>query len=103
MAKVKVYWTQTALNAVEAIGNYIAQEAPEKAIEFTDLLLESTTRLEKFPLSGSVCREDFSCRQVVVTGYRVIYELTEHGIEVLTVIAPGQNPNRLRKPRAAEG
>ena len=102
MAKVKVYWTETALKVVEAIGDYIAQDAPEKAIEFTDRLLESTTRLEKFPMSGSICTEDASCRQVVVAGYRVIYELTEHGIEVLTVIAPGQNPNQLKKPRTAD-
>ena len=39
MAKVKVYWTETALKVVEAIGDYIAQDAPEKAIEFTVRLL----------------------------------------------------------------
>ena len=92
MAKVKVYWTENALKAVEVIGDYIAKDAPERAIEFTDRLLESTSRLEGFPLSGSTCPEDASCRQVVVSGYRVIYKSTERGVEILTVIAPGQNP-----------
>jgi len=96
MAKVKVYWTQTALKAVEAIGDYIAKDSPEKAIEFTDRLLESTSRLEDFPMSGSTCTEDPSCRQVVVAAYRVIYEATERGVEVLTVIAPGQHPIQLK-------
>ena len=96
MAKLKVYWTQTALKAVEAIGDYIAKEAPERAVEFTERLLESTSRLEDFPMSGSTCTEDASCRQVVVASYRVIYELTKRGIEVLTVIAPGQNPTQLK-------
>lgn len=96
MAKVKVYWTETALKAVEAIGDYIGKDAPERAIEFTNRLLESTSRLEDFPMSGSTCTEDASCRQVVVAGYRVIYESTERGVEVLTVIAPGRNPTQLK-------
>lgn len=92
MAKVKIYWTESALKAVKAIGNYIAKDSPERAIEFTNRLLESTFRLEDFPMSGSICAEDTSCRQVVVAGYRVIYELTERGVEVLSVIGPGQKP-----------
>lgn len=96
MAKVKVYWTEAALNAVEVIGDFIAKDSPEIAIEFTDRLLESTSRLEDFPLSGSTCPEDPSCRQVVVSGYRMIYELTERGVEVLTVIGPGQNQALLK-------
>ncbi len=91
MAEVKVSWTETALKAVEAIGDYIAKDAPERAIEFTDRLLESTSRLRKFPLSGSLCPEDSSCRQIIVNGYRVIYEITTSGVEVLTLISPGQN------------
>lgn len=96
MAKVNVYWTEHALKAVESIGDYIAKDAPERAIEFTDRLLDSTSRLEQFPLSGSICPEDASCRQVVLDGYRVIYEATERGVEILTVIAPGQNPAQLK-------
>lgn len=92
MAKVKVHWTETALKAVESIGDYIAKDAPERAIEFTDRLLASAARLEAYPLSGSTCPEDASCRQVVVQGYREIYESTERGVEILAVIAPGQNP-----------
>jgi addiction module RelE/StbE family toxin len=96
VAEVKVYWTETALKAVEAIGDYIAKDAPERAIEFTDRLLESTSRLTKFPLSGSLCAEDSSCRQVIVGGYRVIYEITASGVEVLTVITPGQYPDQIK-------
>ncbi|MGH9897921.1 MAG: type II toxin-antitoxin system RelE/ParE family toxin [Pyrinomonadaceae bacterium] len=96
MAKVKVYWTKNALKAVEVIGDYIAKDVPERAIEFTDRLLESTSRLENFPLSGSSCKEDTTCRQVVVEGYSVIYEVTERGVEVLTVVGPGQNPIQLK-------
>lgn len=93
---MRVYWTENALTAVEAIGDYIALDAPEKAINFTERLLESTIHLEQFPLSGSVCKEDPSCRQVIVNGYRVIYEITDRGIEVLTVITPGQNRIQLK-------
>ena len=91
MAKVKVYWTETALIALEAIADHIAKDSPARAIEFTDRLLESTSRLEDFSLSGSVSSEDASCRHVIVEGYRVIYELTERRVEVLSIVVPGQN------------
>lgn len=99
MGKVRISWTRTALKAVEAIGDYIAKDDPNKAMDFAERLLESTTRLGQFPMSGSICPEDASCRQLVVAGYRVIYELTGRGIEVLTVVGPGQNPKQLRKTK----
>ena len=96
MEKVKVYWTENALREVEEIGDYIALDSPERAIEFAKRLLDSTSHLEDFPLSGAICREDASCRYVVVIGYRVIYEATVRGIEVLTVVSPGQRRSSLK-------
>jgi addiction module RelE/StbE family toxin len=91
VAKVRVYWTEHALGALESIGDYIAEDAPERAIDFTTRLLESTFHLEDFPFSGSTCPEDASCRHVILSGYRIIYEVTDTGVKVLTVISPGKN------------
>lgn len=95
MAKTKVIWTATALDDLESLGNYIALDAPERAVTFTDELYDSTKRLEEYPMSGGVCPEDPSSRQVVLQGYRIIYQVTEQGVEVLTIISPGQDAVRI--------
>ncbi|MBI1859889.1 MAG: type II toxin-antitoxin system RelE/ParE family toxin [Deltaproteobacteria bacterium] len=78
------------------MGDYIAKADPERAIEFVRRLLDSTSHLETFPMSGSLCREDRSCRHVVVTSYRVIYEVTDRGVQILIVLKPGQSPIRFK-------
>ncbi len=95
MAQTKIIWTATALDALEAIGLYIAQDAPERAVTFTDTLYDSTLQLEEFPLSGGLCPEDPACRQIVVEGYRIIYEISQKQVEVLTIISPGQDAERI--------
>ena len=97
MAKTKVVWTSKARNDLDNIGDYIAKDSVTRAIDFTDRLFNSTVRLENFPLSGSICSEDATCRQVVLDGYRVIYEVTDRGVDVLTIISPGQNPTQLKE------
>ncbi len=57
MAKTEVIWTDSAFKALENIGSYIALEAPERAVSFTEKLFNSTSRLKEFPLSGQVCLE----------------------------------------------
>lgn len=94
MAKAKVVWTTNAKEDLSEIGAYIAQDSLARAVDFTQRLLESTVQLESFPLSGPFCPEDPTCRQIVLDGYRIIYEVTERGIGILTLVPPGQSPLR---------
>ena len=87
----KVIWAPSAQKRLSQIGDYIAVEAPDRAVDFVTRFLDSTRNLDPFPLSGSICPEDPTCRQVIVDGYRVIYEATEEAANVLTIIAPGQD------------
>lgn len=89
MAKVKVAWTTNARIDLSEIGSYIAQDSSARAVDFTQRLFDSTIQLEDFPLSGQLCPEDPTCRQLVLDGYRIIYEVSEKGVDVLTIISPG--------------
>lgn len=95
MAKTKVIWTATARENLETIGDYIAEDSPARAVDFSQRLFDSTVQLEDFPESGTECQEDPTCRQIVVEGYRIIYELSDEKIDVLAVISPGQDADRI--------
>lgn len=89
MAKISVVWTTNAKFDLSDIGSYIAEDSPTRAVEFTQRLFEVTVQLQDFPMSGPFCPEDPTCRQLTLEGYRIIYEISEKGIDVLTIISPG--------------
>ena len=94
MAKTAVVWTANAKFDLSEIGSYIAEDSPVRAVEFTQRLFESTVQLQNFPMSGPLCEEDPTCRQLTLEGYRIIYEISEKGIYVLTIISPGRDAVR---------
>ena len=95
MAKTTVVWTDNAKEDLSEVGSYIAKDSLTRAVDFTQRLFDSTAQLEDFPLSGPPCPEDPACRQLVLDGYRIIYEVTEKRIDVLTVISPGLDATRV--------
>lgn len=94
---MEVVWSPRSLEKIELIGDFIAQDAPERARAFVDRLVESVERLRKFPMSGQLTRENPAFRQIVVQGYRIVYRVQEKAIEVVTVIAPKENSGPLLK------
>jgi addiction module RelE/StbE family toxin len=87
----QVIWSPRALERLDEISDYIALDAPNRAIDFVLSLLESTERLKDHPESGAVIRENEAFRHIVHEGYRIIYRVRAGLVEVVTVIAPGQN------------
>lgn len=53
----KVSWTAQALFDLEAIGDFIARDAPSFAQVFVDRIFDAVERLESFPKSGRVVPE----------------------------------------------
>ncbi|WP_267871568.1 type II toxin-antitoxin system RelE/ParE family toxin [Nostoc sp. CHAB 5715] len=53
----EVIWTSQALTDLEAIGDFIARDAPSFAQVFVDRVFQSVERLQQFPLSGRVVPE----------------------------------------------
>ena len=94
---MEIIWSSRSLEKIEQIGNYIAEDVPERARAFVDRLVESVERLRKRPMSGQIIRENPAFRQVVMQGYRIVYRIQERAIEIVTVIAPKEDSDRALK------
>jgi len=85
---VQVNWTDSALQDLNDIGDYIAKDSLKYA-EITVLrLFESVDILENHPLSGVMTPEfeNESIRQLIRGDYRIVYHIiNESRIDILTV------------------
>ena len=85
MARIR--WTNQALADLEAIGNFIARDAPSVAQVFVDNVFEAVKRLEVFPRSGRVVPEigQEDIREILFGSYRIVYVVGEEEVNILTV------------------
>jgi toxin ParE1/3/4 len=83
---VKVEWSPLALERVEDIAQYIAQDNPDAAAQWVTELFDTVERLAEFPESGRTVPEVgvHRIREVIFGAYRVIYSVKDK-VEVLTV------------------
>jgi plasmid stabilization system protein ParE len=73
----QVALSPSARQDLRDIVHYISLDAPERAMEFGQLLIGSTRRLAEFPEMGRIVPEfgDPLIREIVVRTYRVIYRI----------------------------
>jgi len=85
---VKVIWSLRALQDVEHIRDYIAQDSPAYAQPFIERLLYATRHLPQFPQSGRTMPEanNPDIREVIYQGYRIIYRQGADAIEIVMVV-----------------
>lgn len=85
MARLR--WTRQAIADLEAIGDFIARDAPSVAQVVARQIIEAVERLEVFPRSGRVVpevgRDDI--REIILGSYRIIYLVNEEEVNILTV------------------
>lgn len=83
---MNIVWSPLALERVEDIALYIAEDNPQAAVDWADELFSVVERLVEFPESGRIVPEVDArrIREVIVGQYRVIYSVKER-IDVLTV------------------
>ena len=84
---MKIVWTNESLNRLIEIEAFIAEDNPEKAIEFIDLLINKTEIISENPKIGRVVPEvsNPTVRELIVKNYRIVYRLCKSTIEILTV------------------
>ncbi len=92
----EVIWTKNALDDIEAISEFIAQDSLFHAEKQAGLFFQKAETLRKQPLKGHPVRElpsrDF--REIPVGKYRLIYKMGLSGeVQILTV----QHSSRLLK------
>lgn len=90
---MKVSWTQTAIDNLSAIYNYVAQTSPQYASRLVDRITKRSEQITSFPLSGRTVPEfdDFQIREVIEGSYRIIYYIKPEQIDVLAVIHGSQH------------
>jgi toxin ParE1/3/4 len=85
MAQVR--WTPQAADDLEATCLFIARDSSQLAAMFADRVLRATDRLASNPRLGRTVPElgIETLREIIVGSYRVIYQLREDQVHVLTV------------------
>ena len=85
---MKVEWTESALEQLWAIHEYIAQNSPEYAQRVVDRLTRRTQQIRNFPLSGRMVPEHDrpQLREIIEGQYRIIYYIKPDQIDVIAVI-----------------
>lgn len=86
MAKIK--WSQDSLEDLKEICRFIALDSPYYANMLNDRIFEMVEHLELFPEMGRHVPEsdDPTVRELLYKNYRIIYQIREGHLEIITVI-----------------
>lgn len=89
---MKVHWTDTAIEHLQAIHDYIAKDSPQYALRIVDRLTRRSQQIAEFPLSGRVVPEFEvpQIREVLEGPYRIIYYIKPDQVDVLAVVHAAQ-------------
>jgi addiction module RelE/StbE family toxin len=84
----EVIWSDDAYADIDQIAAYIAKDSPYHAQRVVEQIIEKSRSLDQFPERGRVVPEigNPALREVFVYSYRMIYEVTERQVHVLSVI-----------------
>ena len=85
---MQVYWTETAINHLQAIYDYISQNSSQYAAIIVDRLTRRSQQIASFPYSGRVVSTfgQKEIREVIEGSYRIIYWIKAEQIEVIAVV-----------------
>lgn len=86
MAKIK--WSKDSLEDLKEICRFIALDSPYYAKMLNDRIFEMVEHLELFPEMGRDVPEsdDPAVRELLYKNYRIIYQIKEGYLEIITVI-----------------
>ena len=96
----RVEWTASALEDIEALFDYLAEQAsPQEAEHLCRRLLRSTDRLTQFPrLYEAAPTYGEGVRRISLLGQHVLYEVNDLAqcVTILAVVGQRQNPQLIR-------
>ncbi len=89
---MKIHWTDTALDHLDAIHNYIALDSVDYAKKVVDCLTRRSQQIGDFPQSGRAVPEFEleQIREVIEGSFRIIYYIKPDQIDILAVIHGAQ-------------
>ena len=97
----EIVWSEEALSDLEAIGEYFERTSPQYASAVVRRLYSSVEQLAKYPKLGRTVPEveHELLRELIVEDYRVVYQLREERIEIVTVLHSRQDLARKFRER----
>lgn len=98
MAK-QIVWSESALEDLEAIAEYVAESSVSSAKKVVTKVRDATRKLEQFPHLGMIVPElgDPTIRQSLVLQYRIIYQVENDRLVVLSIIHTRRQRVRAKK------
>jgi len=89
----EIVWTEEALSDLEAIGEYFDRTSSQYASVVISALYTAVERLTEHPKLGRQVPEieHESLRELIVENYRLIYQLRDERIEIITVLHSRQD------------
>lgn len=84
----KIKWSRDSVEDLKEIYKFIALDSPYYARVFNDRIFEMVEHLEFFSGIGRRVPEsdDPHVRELIYKGYRIIYQIRENYLEIITVI-----------------
>ena len=84
---MNLIWTKEALDQLNSIETYIGQNNPERAEQFILFLINSTKSITNNSKIGRIVPEitNPKIREIIVKQYRIVYQIKNKNIEILTV------------------
>ena len=84
---MRVVWSPRAVSRAAEIVDYIARDRPRAALDWIEGLEKRLTALPGLPDQGRVVPEwyDPTVRELIYQRHRIIYEVHEDHVEILTI------------------
>ena len=94
---VKLFYTKPGLEDLKNIHDYIATDSSKAAKRFTSALKEKIKILKNYPeLGRSIYPDKFdNLRQVLYKSYRIIYQLKDETILIITIHHQSRLPENI--------
>lgn len=82
----RIIWLPEAKRDLQQIRKYIARDSRTNATRFVQRIRDSVNGIRRFPEAGSLVPEsENELREIFVSSYRIIYRVSDHGVEILNV------------------
>ncbi len=83
----RVLWTENAIQDLESIKSFIAQDSPKRAAEWVLELYNAGEGLSKLSSRGRIVLEfnQENIRELIIENYRLVYRVQSTTVEILTV------------------
>jgi toxin ParE1/3/4 len=84
---MEVVFTERFVTALEDCIDFIAQDDPQIAIEWSEHILDRCDQIATYPMSGRVVPEIglVQIRELIEGNYRIVYEMTEKQVIILLI------------------